>query len=126
MIAAMFEPQNRLPGTLITFVHDIHISILQRALSILSYLSLSGCLRLPECARPSSPSPPSSMDPRVLDWYWEIPIVTRLYSTAIFAVTVLCAMDFMSPYQLYFSWRHIQRGEVRQQRLLCSSVSLIV
>jgi Derlin-2/3 len=53
------------------------------------------------------------MDPNVnlLDWYWDMPLITRLYFTASLGVTVLCALDVVSPYHLYFNARQIARGE---------------
>lgn len=50
----------------------------------------------------------------LLDWYWEMPVVTRLYFTASFIITVLCALDLgVSPLHLYYSWRLISMGEAR-------------
>lgn len=48
---------------------------------------------------------------RLLDWYWEMPAVTRLYFTGTFTATVLCAFDVVSPYSLYYNYRQIARGE---------------
>lgn len=48
----------------------------------------------------------------LLDWYWEMPPVTRLYFTAAFATTLLCALDITSAFHLYFNYRQIMRGEV--------------
>lgn len=48
----------------------------------------------------------------LLDWYWEMPVVTRLYFTGSFVITVLCALDMgVSPLHLYYSWRMITMGE---------------
>lgn len=48
----------------------------------------------------------------LLDWYWEMPVVTRLYFTCSFALTVVCALDLgVSPLHLYFSPRLIDKGE---------------
>jgi Derlin-2/3 len=51
----------------------------------------------------------------LLDWYWELPIVTRVYLTACFLTTVACAFDAVSPYHLYYNSRAIAQGEVRRR-----------
>lgn len=58
--------------------------------------------------------PQLSMDANVnlLDWYWDLPTITRIYFTGAFATTALCALDVVSPYMLYFNSRQIARGEV--------------
>lgn len=45
----------------------------------------------------------------LLDWYWEMPIVTRLFFTASTVTTVICALDIISPYHLYFNARQVGR-----------------
>lgn len=37
-------------------------------------------------------------------WYSEIPIVSRCYLTASFITTAACALDFVSPFSLYFNF----------------------
>ena len=37
-----------------------------------------------------------------LEWYHEIPIVSRVYLTASFLTTAACALDLVSPFSLYF------------------------
>ncbi len=85
------------------------------------------------------------MDADLFSWYWDMPIVTRLYFTGkhagqrvphpyifrcldfiarphacsapgSFLVTSLCALDVISAYQLYFNYRQIARGEVRKEQ----------
>jgi len=41
------------------------------------------------------------------DWYRQIPIVTRGYLTLAVATTLLCALDVVSPFSLYFNWTAI-------------------
>lgn len=50
------------------------------------------------------------MDPNInlLDWYWEMPPVTRAYFTASTVSTVLCALDVISPYDLYLNPRQVR------------------
>ena len=56
----------------------------------------------------------------LFDWYWEMPVVTRLYFTGSFVITVLCALDMgVSPLHLYFSWRLITLGEASRRRRRC-------
>ena len=37
------------------------------------------------------------------EWYKEMPIVTRTYLTLAFATTVLCSLDVISPFTVYFN-----------------------
>lgn len=47
------------------------------------------------------------------DWYWSMPIVTRLYFTGCCCATLACALDVLTPYDLYFNAHAIlQRGQV--------------
>lgn len=49
----------------------------------------------------------------LLDWYWDLPVITRMYFTGAFATTTLCALDIVSPYHLYFNYRQVfARGEL--------------
>lgn len=48
----------------------------------------------------------------LLSWYWEMPPVTRMYFSAALVCAVLCAVDVLSPYQLYYNYRQISRGQV--------------
>lgn len=41
------------------------------------------------------------------DWYKQIPIVTRGYLTLAVVTTLLCALDVVSPFSLYFNWTAI-------------------
>lgn len=41
------------------------------------------------------------------DWYNQIPIITRGYLTLAVATTLLCALDVVSPFSLYFNWTAI-------------------
>lgn len=51
--------------------------------------------------------------PNLLDWYWDLPIVTRTYFTCCVALTAACALDIVTPYSLYYNWHAIsQLGEV--------------
>ncbi|RKO97825.1 hypothetical protein CXG81DRAFT_2083, partial [Caulochytrium protostelioides] len=52
-------------------------------------------------------------------WYTDLPPVTRTYITLIFATTLACQLDLLSPLQLYFNWSLIvNNGET--WRLLSS------
>ena len=46
------------------------------------------------------------------DWYWGMPLVTRLYFTAAAITTALCALDIVTPYDLYYNAHSIAKGEV--------------
>jgi hypothetical protein len=49
----------------------------------------------------------------VLDWYWGMPIVTRLYFSGCCAVTLACAADLITPFDVYYNWHAVaQRGQV--------------
>ena len=49
----------------------------------------------------------------VLDWYWSMPVVTRLYFSGCCAVTLLCALDLITPFDVYYNWHAVaQRGQV--------------
>jgi hypothetical protein len=52
-------------------------------------------------------------DVNFLDWYLDIAPVTRAFLTATFAVTVLCTLDVLSPFHLYFNSQLIVSGQVR-------------
>ncbi|RHY07464.1 hypothetical protein DYB36_006558 [Aphanomyces astaci] len=48
-----------------------------------------------------------------LEWYYEIPIISRLYLTGAFLTTVACALELISPFSLYFNFNLIfYRGQV--------------
>ena len=48
-----------------------------------------------------------------LEWYLEIPIVSRTYLTASFITTAACALELVSPFSLYFNFKLIfHEGEV--------------
>ena len=50
----------------------------------------------------------------LLDWYYNIPPVTRAMFTVSFAITAGCALDFLSPFSLYYNYSLIwNKGEVR-------------
>ena len=40
-----------------------------------------------------------------LEWYNEIPVVSRLYLTGSFLTTAACALDLVSPFSLYFNFK---------------------
>uniref|UniRef100_H3GDY8 Derlin n=1 Tax=Phytophthora ramorum TaxID=164328 RepID=H3GDY8_PHYRM len=42
-----------------------------------------------------------------LEWYYEIPVVSRLYLTGSFLTTTACALDLVSPFSLYFNFNLI-------------------
>ncbi|TMW57048.1 hypothetical protein Poli38472_002973 [Pythium oligandrum] len=42
-----------------------------------------------------------------LEWYYEIPIISRLYLTGAFLTTTACALDLVSPFSLYFNFNLI-------------------
>ena len=42
-----------------------------------------------------------------LEWYNDIPIVSRLYLTFSFVTTAACALDLVSPFSLYFNYKLI-------------------
>ena len=49
----------------------------------------------------------------VLEWYLEIPIVSRTYLTASFITTAACALELVSPFSLYYNFKLIfHEGEV--------------
>ena len=52
------------------------------------------------------------MQVNLLDWYFELPIITRVYFTGAFATTALCSLDLISPFHLYYSSAAIGRGEL--------------
>lgn len=52
----------------------------------------------------------------VLDWYMDIPVVTRTYLTAVVGLTALSALHVISPFALYFNADLIAQGEVRTAR----------
>lgn len=55
------------------------------------------------------------LDP--FEWYWSLPIVTRSFLTATFALTAGCAVDLINPLLLYYNYDLIFRGgEVRCSR----------
>ncbi|CAG9461720.1 unnamed protein product [Pedinophyceae sp. YPF-701] len=43
----------------------------------------------------------------LLQWYREIPVVTRTYLTMAFVVTAACSLDILTPYRLYYSTRAV-------------------
>ncbi|CAH0487236.1 unnamed protein product [Peronospora farinosa] len=48
-----------------------------------------------------------------LEWYHDIPIVSRLYLTGSFLTTTACALDLVSPFSLYFNFNLIfLKGQV--------------
>ncbi|ETV96887.1 hypothetical protein H310_10163 [Aphanomyces invadans] len=48
-----------------------------------------------------------------LEWYHEIPVISRLYLTGAFLTTVACALELISPFSLYFNFNLIfYRGQV--------------
>ena len=51
------------------------------------------------------------MQVHLLDWYWDLPLITRVYFTGAFATTALCSLDLVSPFHLYYSSAAIGRGE---------------
>ena len=75
---------------------------------------------------------PSSLTPIVLraglagdplEWYNEIPVVSRLYLTGSFITTAACALDLVSPFSLYFNFKLIfHKGQVHA--LLCFTGTL--
>lgn len=42
-----------------------------------------------------------------LEWYMEIPVVSRTYLTLSFITTAACALDLVSPFSLYFNYKLI-------------------
>uniref|UniRef100_A0AAV1V8W6 Derlin n=1 Tax=Peronospora matthiolae TaxID=2874970 RepID=A0AAV1V8W6_9STRA len=48
-----------------------------------------------------------------LEWYYDIPVVSRLYLTGSFLTTTACALDLVSPFSLYFNFHLIfMKGQV--------------
>ena len=55
----------------------------------------------------------AGVDP--LNWYNEIPIVSKVYLTLSFITTAACALDLVSPFSLYFNYKLIvTKGQVRK------------
>jgi Derlin-2/3 len=60
-----------------------------------------------------------------LEWYYEIPVVSRLYLTGSFLTTTACALDLVSPFSLYFNFNLIFfKGQVRGSAAGFSSLAL--
>ena len=53
----------------------------------------------------------------LMGWYKEIPCVTRIYLTAAFGTTALCALDFVSPFSLYFNYKLIFHKVIANKNL---------
>jgi len=48
-----------------------------------------------------------------LEWYFDIPVISRTYLTASFVTTAACALDLVSPFSLYYNFNLIfLNGEV--------------
>ena len=48
-----------------------------------------------------------------LNWYNDIPIVSKVYLTLSFITTAACALDLISPFSLYFNYKLIvTKGQV--------------
>jgi len=48
-----------------------------------------------------------------LNWYYDIPIVSKVYLTLSFITTAACALDLISPFSLYFNYKLIvTKGQV--------------
>ena len=60
-----------------------------------------------ECSRDSFPL---SFHSFVLSRYREIPVISRLYLTGAFLTTAACAVDIISPFNLYFNWSLVFEG----------------
>ena len=53
-----------------------------------------------------------------LEWFNEIPIISRLYLAGAFLTTAACALDLVSPFTLYFNFHLIfYRGQVRNDTI---------
>lgn len=50
-----------------------------------------------------APSMPISLE----DWFFQIPVITRVYLTLALGTTLLCALEIVSPFSLYFNWNAI-------------------
>jgi Derlin-2/3 len=49
----------------------------------------------------------------LMSWYMEIPVISRLYFTSAFLTTAACAVDLISPFNLYFNANLIfQQGQL--------------
>ena len=49
-----------------------------------------------------------------LEWYMDIPVVSRAYLTLSFLTTAACALDLVSPFSLYFNYKLIvEKAQVR-------------
>lgn len=53
------------------------------------------------------------------EWFLDVPVVTRVYLSALFGVALACQLDLLSPYTLYFHWGLIRR-EGQWHRLAAS------
>jgi len=54
-----------------------------------------------------SPTDLTAMPNSIEDWYNQIPVVTRVYLTLAVITTLLCALEIVSPFSLYFNWNAI-------------------
>ena len=49
-----------------------------------------------------------------LEWYLEVPVVTRFYMTSSVLTTAACSLELLSPFSLYFNFHlvfmKLQRG----------------
>jgi Derlin-2/3 len=45
-------------------------------------------------------------------WYMEMPVVSRVYLTASVMTTAACALDLVSPFNLYFNLSLVRQGQV--------------
>lgn len=48
----------------------------------------------------------------VVDWFYAVPPVTRLYVTSAFITTASCSLDIVSPFSLYFNLQLVAKGQV--------------
>ncbi|KAL5034207.1 hypothetical protein BDV3_003778 [Batrachochytrium dendrobatidis] len=47
----------------------------------------------------------------VEQWYFDIPVITRLYSTCVVLMTLACQLDLVSPYRLFYSWTMVWKAK---------------
>lgn len=54
------------------------------------------------------------------EWFWEMPVCTRLWTTATVLTSTLVQCKVINVWQLFYSYRAVfENGQVRETRILC-------